>query len=190
MSVPGRHAVYGQNLVLLSVLVGGELTGADLFGRDGDIAVAWRSQAQLWRSQLARPDWDAVVRSLRIERIWTDERRDLRLRLADGEYAIPELDLEWLLGRRAGIGDTVTFPMSALRQAEHFSCTEYGDFMNDVLMAAARKVNTADLEFRRTESGRWIYALRALLECISFNDNGDYVQLNNWLNVFARNVHA
>ena len=78
--VPTKCAVYSANLLLLTLLVGGDIRGADLFRNTDDIVAVWRSYSMLWRSQLSRDAWDWLCSSIKISRIEKPTGRDIVLR--------------------------------------------------------------------------------------------------------------
>lgn len=89
-----RLTVWSANLVLLAVLVGGEVMGDELF-TEGSVAVAWRDEAMTWRARLTSEEWSGMINAIGIERVWTGERRNIRLLLDDGTFAPEPIDLSW-----------------------------------------------------------------------------------------------
>jgi hypothetical protein len=98
LGVPARHAAYSVNLVLLATYVGGEASGRDLFGPDGDRAAGWHAEALLWRSQLSSEHWSSVVDALSLLRVWDGEERDVRLRPDAGLEPPGRIDPRWTYG--------------------------------------------------------------------------------------------
>jgi hypothetical protein len=100
LSVPALHACYSANLLLLILHVAGEVRASDLLfgGQNRDVASAWRSQALLWRSQLAAEEWNGLIATVAVDRIWDGGWRDLRIFLDDGSFKPPSPERYWSLG--------------------------------------------------------------------------------------------
>lgn len=98
MTVPAQHAAYRANLLLLTVITKGRLRASELYGEaeeEPGVVRHWRSDALLWRSQLSTEDWTGLVDTLALTRTWRGPRRDLELRLDNGGFTPPALDLAW-----------------------------------------------------------------------------------------------
>ncbi|GIF68211.1 hypothetical protein Ais01nite_62460 [Asanoa ishikariensis] len=89
-----RFAAYSANLVLLQLCAVREVRYSRLCPAGADVVDTWRRQALLWRSQLAADPWGSLVAVVRVERGWSDGRRELRLTWA-GEQDPPSLDPYW-----------------------------------------------------------------------------------------------
>ncbi|MGI5155682.1 NACHT domain-containing protein [Microbispora sp. CA-102843] len=105
LSVPVRHAAYSANLLVLVALLGGPVTGRDLFPRSSFPAAEWRRHALLWRSQFTAEAWRNLVALLSLDRTWHGDERDVLVDLAtDGSWAAPELDPFWIFRMPPGDG--------------------------------------------------------------------------------------
>ena len=140
LTVPGRHAAWSANLALLVVLVGGEVSGEELFPDGDDGVERWRRICLLWRGQLAVEGWNGMVHTLDVIRDWDGDRRVLRVRCAERDAVVPPLDLHWSY---AGAGAQTTerdggaarwryYGFEDLRRHSHFQC----DRVDDMVMHA------------------------------------------------------
>jgi hypothetical protein len=77
VSVPGRHAVYSANLLLLIVLASGAVSAAELLPDQPDPIQDWYKISSLWRAQLPLEGWLLLSDQLMITRGWDGERRNL-----------------------------------------------------------------------------------------------------------------
>ena len=94
LSVAARHANYSANLVIMVVIVNGETPLTELFGVD-DPVPAWYERVLLWRSQTSNREFTGLVDSLELRQVMAGERRDVLLRLDDGSFFVPAVDLDW-----------------------------------------------------------------------------------------------
>jgi hypothetical protein len=90
LPVPARHAIYTANLVVLVVIAETETRVTQLFGVTNPVNT-WYAHAQLWRSQLSGSEYDGLVNTLAVLR---RDSLELRLRLDDGTYVPPDVDLD------------------------------------------------------------------------------------------------
>lgn len=74
---PARHAAYSANLLLLIILIGGPVSGRDLFPQAPFPVVPWRQHALLWRSQFSGGSWRSLTATLQLRRIWDNDERDI-----------------------------------------------------------------------------------------------------------------
>jgi len=95
LTVTTRHAVWSANLVILAVLVGGEISGSELFPQELNPALAWRNEAMLWRSQLTGYGWESMYQAIALQRLWDGERREIRLFRNDGTFVPEAPDASW-----------------------------------------------------------------------------------------------
>ncbi|SOE07103.1 hypothetical protein SAMN06272765_7985 [Streptomyces sp. Ag109_G2-15] len=92
-----RQGIYSANLVMFVLLLTGETTVSSLFPTQDDPGDAWHSRALLWRSSLEEPQWTDFASPLILRRTRDGDRRDLTIRLRQGEPAIPEaMDAHWI----------------------------------------------------------------------------------------------
>lgn len=78
--VPRRPAAYSANLLLI-LTTGGAVTATELFPGANDPIAEWRRLALLWRSQLPSEGWRVLIAFIDVDRLWEDDRRQLRLTL-------------------------------------------------------------------------------------------------------------
>ncbi|MFF9803082.1 NACHT domain-containing protein, partial [Streptomyces rochei] len=91
VTVPARPATYSVNLMLLAAAMttADGLSGDDLVPGDGETVAAWRRLALLWRSQCPPQGWSGLITTVAIERLWEDDRRQIRVRLRDDAETEP-----------------------------------------------------------------------------------------------------
>jgi hypothetical protein len=94
LSVATRHANYSANLVIMVVIVNGETPLTELFGTDKPMP-GWFEHAMLWRSQTSNREFTGLVDSLELHQAWAGDHQDAILRLDDGSFVVPAVDLEW-----------------------------------------------------------------------------------------------
>jgi len=97
LPVPARYAAYTANLMMLTVLNGGQIKGSMLFPHTLDIVHEWRNLALLWRSQLPAEGWSGMTASVALERIWEDNKREFTLRLNEHPIPSPHYDQLWAI---------------------------------------------------------------------------------------------
>lgn len=134
LPVPARHAAYSVNLLLLAVCAAGTLPGSRLYpGRN--VVPVWHRETLLWRSQLSGGDWQSLVDALALDRIGAGDQRDVVLRLDDGSFTPPPIDLDWTYGitrdpaepeRRLVVRSRLDETPDRSRRA-HFECGIYSD---------------------------------------------------------------
>jgi hypothetical protein len=95
LPVPARYAAYTANLMVLTVLNGGQIKGSMLFPQSLDIVHEWRNLALLWRSQLPAEGWYGMTSSVVMERVWEDNQREFLLRLSEHPIPVPLFDQLW-----------------------------------------------------------------------------------------------
>jgi len=91
-----RYAAWSVNLVILAVLVGGEITSSQLYPDATDAVNEWRKEVMIWRSQLSGYGWEELHEIIALERVWDDQRREIRLRLNDGTFNAGYPDIFWM----------------------------------------------------------------------------------------------
>ncbi|MEY9931698.1 hypothetical protein ABH926_006347 [Catenulispora sp. GP43] len=95
-SASAMHAAYSANLLVLLVLLGGPVTGRDLFPDLPYSVQSWRRQTMLWRSQFTVEGWRSLTRTLQLDRIWAGNERDIALTLAARPWLPPHLEGFWI----------------------------------------------------------------------------------------------
>jgi hypothetical protein len=173
-----RHAAWSANLVVLAVLADGEITGGRLFPQEPDPQLAWRTEALIWRSQLAGYGWEGLHETIAFRHVWDDQRKTFRLTRNDGAVTPEDLDLTWTLDLLADVRESAeTFSSlghnsHVARRKINFSCN-----MSEVLMAhdLAPLISafpaTANV-FVRLDDGHVISAAHALISalCAPYQD--------------------
>ncbi|MFF5140162.1 NACHT domain-containing protein [Streptomyces sp. NPDC013157] len=102
-----RHGLYGSNLVLVTVLLAGRCSVAELFPDSADPVSAWHRHCQLWRSAMYEGQWTDFALSLSVHPYWEENGRALEvsLRAAEDGTRPPEpLDMNWLYRYPRGHG--------------------------------------------------------------------------------------
>ncbi|MFC4021163.1 NACHT domain-containing protein [Micromonospora sp. GCM10011542] len=118
-------AVYGANLLLLTLAGGGSVTGRTLFPEAVDPVDEWRAQVGLWRSQLDSEEWDSLGDLLALERLGAGADRDVRIWWDDRLAAPPRMDVLWSLGLPSPAGAAHGLPremFARLRRTAHLTC--------------------------------------------------------------------
>lgn len=93
ITMPIRYAAYSANLLLLTVIIDGPVTGRSLFPHADFPAEQWRRHAMLWRSQFTTDAWQTLVASLSFDRTWEAGDRDVCI--GTGPWTPPEIDPYW-----------------------------------------------------------------------------------------------
>ncbi|MFF0735962.1 NACHT domain-containing protein [Streptomyces chartreusis] len=92
-----RHGIYSANLVMFVLLLTKETTASTLFPAADDPGDAWHSRALLWRSSFEETQWTDFAMALSLQRTRNGTRRDLTIRLRQGDQTKPEAtDAHWL----------------------------------------------------------------------------------------------
>jgi hypothetical protein len=145
LSAPGLHAAYSANLVLLIVLVGGPVTGSELFPGAPFSVRAWRQHALLWRAQFSGEGWRGLADRLYLKRFWAEDDRDIAV--SASPWPEPErLEGFWIFNKSQGEHRWLgwrTVRVDALRHESFITC----DMAEDVAWHALEPI-TQDLDAR------------------------------------------
>jgi hypothetical protein len=172
LAVPGRHAAYGANLVLLAVCTAGRIRASELYGPGvADVVREWRNEALLWRSQLTgEEEFGSLVDTLAVERLFVDGRRDLVLTINRGTLASPPVDLFWTY--EVPPGDPGR-ELPALRSSEqqllfwqrraHLLCRQSDDVVQHVLEPLVTELPAALSTYAKGDDGAVESVARVLL---------------------------
>jgi hypothetical protein len=131
-SAPARHAAYSANLLLLIALIGGPVTGRELFPDSLFPASDWRRHAMLWRSQFTAEGWKNLAAALRLQRIWHAGDREICVSLEP--WSTPRLDPFWTFmippeGKmRKGLGWR-HISVEDIRKESYFVCDTVDDII-------------------------------------------------------------
>jgi hypothetical protein len=131
LTVSARHAAYSASIVFLAVAVRGTLKASEVYGWEGDQPLwSWRSLALLWKSQLG-DEFSSVVDTLSLERIWDNERRDIRLTIDDGSTEPTAIDPLWTyeITHQRGRATWSYMNELGLRRRVNFLCRGHTDVM-------------------------------------------------------------
>ena len=167
LTVPARHAAYSVNLVLLAVRLAGQVTGADLFGAEADRVAAWHSEALLWRSQLSSENWSGVADVLALDRLWDDDRRDIRLELATDVILPPRIDPAWTYDIRSPAGRTDVYAQhnpAVLSRKGYLQTGNLDDVALHALTPILTYLGTAVNTYSASADGIYVSAAYALLD--------------------------
>ncbi|GAA1019037.1 hypothetical protein Aple_056080 [Acrocarpospora pleiomorpha] len=88
LSATQRIARQTANLVLLTTVLTGPVTAAELFGADSDWVRHWQSVVDLWRAGTHQDEWPSLASSLRIARSWEGQERVLAV-YWEGSWSLP-----------------------------------------------------------------------------------------------------
>jgi hypothetical protein len=153
VSSPARHAAYSANLLLLIALIGGPVTGRELFPDALFPAVDWRRHAMLWRSQFTGEAWRNLAAALRLQRIWHAGDREICVSFE--QWGPPRLDPFWTFEisptdkMRKGYGWS-HFSVEDMQRESYFIC----DTVNDILWHGLEPIALEmDLHDRRDDKG-------------------------------------
>jgi CheY-like chemotaxis protein len=132
VSAPARHAAYSANLLLLIVLIGGPVTGRELFPDRRFPAADWRRHAMLWRSQFTAEGWKNLAAALRLQRIWHAGDREICVSLE--QWQPPGIDSFWTF--RIPPGDEMRkgygwrhILIEDIRKESYFTCDTVDDII-------------------------------------------------------------
>ncbi|MFI1990410.1 NACHT domain-containing protein [Actinoplanes sp. NPDC020271] len=156
--VPARYATYAANVLLL-ILCTGPVRAGQLYPDHADPVQAWHSQALLWKSQLSAEGWRSLVDSTTVDRIRTDDGRDIRIALGSGPVD-PVLDPLWAF-RRVPVHDADPL---WLHRENHFQCGFDGDIVHHGLEPLTRKLPWTLTAFPGDTEHGFVSAARALVE--------------------------
>ncbi|MET0491923.1 MAG: ATP-binding protein [Actinoplanes sp.] len=87
-------ARYSLNLMLLALACGEPLRATEIFPETADAASWLRNAALRWRGSLSSGRWIDVLQIISVRRTWTEDRRDIVLRL-DPDAGVAEIDAFW-----------------------------------------------------------------------------------------------
>jgi len=172
LTVPTRYAAWSANLVVLAMLSAGQLSGAELFPHEPDIALAWRHQALMWRSLLSYDEWQGLHETIALSRVWDGKRREIRLWRNDGTFIPPPADIYWMYNHPPGHPDRDgifidQYPNLRVGQRKiNFVCNLSEDLMNWVLMPIDSSFQTFREVFVTLDTDRPVSATRALLAAL------------------------
>jgi len=178
LTVTARHSAWSTNLALLAVLTSGSVTGTQLFPQESDPAVAWRSQAMMWRSQLSNDEWFGLHEALAITRIWNGEVRDVLLSVRDGQTSADASDVYWTYNippghpDRVGIFSWIGHSPPLLERKATFTCGKSDDVMIHALHPLGEAFPTLANLFVIAEPDRPVSATRALLAALVAQHGG------------------
>lgn len=151
-SAPARHAAYSANLLLLIALIGGPVTGRELFPDGLFPASDWRRHTMLWRSQFTAEGWKNLATALRLQRIWHAGDREVSVSLEP--WSTPRLDPFWIFRippegeMRKGYG-WHHISVEDIRKESYFLC----DTVDDIIWHGLEPiVLEMDLRVRADES--------------------------------------
>jgi len=172
LTVTARHSAWSTNLALLAVLTQGSVTGTQLFPQESDPAVAWRSQAMMWRSQLSNDEWFGLHDALALTRIWNGDKRDVRLSVRDGHPVAAAEEMYWTYNippghpDRSGIFSWVGHSPPMLERKATFTCGKSDDVMIHALHPLGVVFPTLANVFVTVEPDRPVSATQALLAAL------------------------
>ncbi|WP_394437875.1 NACHT domain-containing protein [Streptomyces sp. SGAir0957] len=104
-----RHGLYGANLVLLTVVLRGRISVAELFPHVGDPVHIWHRHGMLWRSSMDEEQWTDFALTFTPLRGWDENGgRALTVTLREGVLRPPQpVDANWMFGYPRGHGGEV-----------------------------------------------------------------------------------
>ncbi|TMR07000.1 hypothetical protein ETD83_02345 [Actinomadura soli] len=139
VSVPGRHAAYAANLMLLITLLGTPVAVNELFPDRAKPIAQWRRLAYLWRAQLTAEGWSGLVHSLKVNRSWRDTERSVIISFDRDETPVPPVDPYWSYAippgdeRRGRFSRWRNYSLEDVRHHVHFMCDDVDDTMAHAL---------------------------------------------------------
>ena len=176
LPVPAQHAAWSVNLLLMTVLVGGEVAASELFPAANDVKVEWHKIALLWRSQLSPEGWTGMINTVDADRHWQDGHRELHIRPASAQPDLT-IDPNWTdehpdggeerriwLGWLAGEAD-------AIRRQERFLCGHYEDLLLHAIQPLAEQLGPSLGAFAVLDEAHSVSAAHALLALWLSNGN-------------------
>ncbi|WP_373869840.1 NACHT domain-containing protein [Acrocarpospora macrocephala] len=89
LSAIQRIARQTANLVLLTTVLTGPVTAAELFGPDAEAVWRWQHLVDLWRAGMHHDEWPSMVSALGIARSWDGDRRVLTVYWTGSHQVLP-----------------------------------------------------------------------------------------------------
>jgi hypothetical protein len=177
VSVTTRYAAYDQNLFLLAVVAGRELSVQRLFDIEQGVADGWNGLALFWQSHFPRQVWQAVVDTFHVERGWRDDVvPDLMIRLAKPGDIVPVSDLDWFVAAGGtNRPDRYRSIVDYAKREGYFLCDEYRDLMNKVIDPIDVAIPAKAWERVNLPSGGWTIGASTLLELFFAEDGRRHV---------------
>ncbi|QDQ15582.1 hypothetical protein [Streptomyces spectabilis] len=100
-----RLGLYGSNLVLMTVMLAGRCSAAQLFPDSGDPVGSWHRHCPLWRSATQESQWTDFALTLNVRYSWDDAGRSLEISPRTDAVVAPQpLDMNWLFRYPQGHG--------------------------------------------------------------------------------------
>ncbi|WP_067458226.1 NACHT domain-containing protein [Actinomadura macra] len=177
-TVPAHHAVYLANILVLTTIVRGSVTGGELFpGEPYPVGPWWRC-ARLMQSQLQRSGWSGMINTIRLERITTEgNSRDIRLTVPRSPWDPKPISLPWTFHLPSDQTAWSVADMAEIKLSTTFSCDEIEDIMSHALEPLrSSDIPEADnftTELTRTGPDRVISFTHALVRLWSVSGKGD-----------------
>ena len=178
LSVPARYAAYTANVVVLAVLADGQLTGKGMFPHSPDIVQEWRNLALLWRSQLPPEGWSGLTETIAVERLWDDNRQEIRLRAGrEQDYPPSHYDPFWGMnhgpdweGRVPGgqsaadsFSNWISYSFEGIRSQVHFTLDIQDDMCVHALEPLTEHLGSTITTFHSYWHDRSVSAANALI---------------------------
>jgi hypothetical protein len=147
LTAPARYAAYSANLLLLTVLVAGPVTGGELFPGTPIPVNAWHRHSMLWRSQFTGERWASLAAALSLERIWHAGEREVKVAL--GPWDPPHPDAYWIHlfppgdERRKWAGWR-HYDVESIRRESYFTCNMPEDIIWHGLAPLVEELDRSD----------------------------------------------
>lgn len=173
VSVVARQATWSANLVVLAVLAAGEVMGGQLFPQEPDPQTKWRTEALIWRSQLAGYGWEGLHETIAFHRVRDDGRKTFRLTRNDGTFMPEALDMSWTFDLLINLQDNAQIFSSPAHNSLithrkiNFVSNASEDIMTHALAPLVPSFPTTANVFVRLNDGRVVSAVHALIAALS-----------------------
>ncbi|QXJ20649.1 hypothetical protein AGRA3207_001399 [Actinomadura graeca] len=176
-TVPARHAVHLANVLFLTALVRGSVTGSELFPGEGYPVGPWWRCARLMQSQLQRSGWTSLIKTVRLERLTgPGGARDIRFTVPRSLWSPGPVSLPWTFYLPTDQTVWSVAEMTEIRFSANFVCDEVEDLMTHALEPLDSLTffdNNFTTELARTRPDRTVSFTHALINLWTVSGNAN-----------------
>ncbi|WP_242906440.1 NACHT domain-containing protein [Actinomadura terrae] len=168
-SVTALHAIYMANILFLTTVIKGSVTGRELFPGAPDPVTPWWRCARLMQSQLPKSGWSSLIRTIRLERTQTARgRRGIKLTCPTSELAVQSFSANWTFGYLPDTASLIFADTMEMQISAQFLCDATEDILIHALAPMSRTESFGhDLKttlFTTTGSNKTVSLTHALIK--------------------------